>query len=169
VLTTPRTVKRYLNLYQLLRLGPALAGSGEDWRPAALLLALVVGAPRQSTRLLAAILDEPSDDRPLGDLVIHLAERVSAKHRLKSDESAEPALRDNASSGGTGVYALCRCEHCQSWERITTVIADATADSDTPANTGAYRPWVAEASRYSFYAQALGVNLRRSSSNWLRR
>ena len=71
LLPTPRAAKKLVNLYRLLRIGVpngdlgTFAGPGESapYRAAALLLAVLVGAPAVAERLLSAIHDAGPDDK----------------------------------------------------------------------------------------------------------
>jgi hypothetical protein len=119
--TTPRAAKKLLTLYQLVRYA---TGPDDDLRPAALLLALLVGAPEQTSQLLRE-LDDHAD-------TVHLAaviETLSGKHAAADHE---------------------RCAACAAWRRIRDVTEHAVA-AGVPAEVGSHRVWAREVARFSFH------------------
>jgi hypothetical protein len=119
--TTPRAAKKLLTLYQLVRYA---TGPDDDLRPAALLLALLVGAPEQTSQLLGE-LDDHAD-------AVHLAaviETLGGKHAAADHE---------------------RCAACAAWRRMRDVTEHAVA-AGVPAEVGSYRVWAREVARFSFH------------------
>lgn len=119
--TTPRAAKKLLTLYQLVRYA---TGPDDDLRPAALLLALLVGAPEQTSQLLGE-LDDHAD-------AVHLAaviETLGARHATADHE---------------------RCAACAAWRRMRDVTEHAVA-AGVPAEVGSYRVWAREVARFSFH------------------
>lgn len=150
---TPRAVKRFLNLYQLLRLTTSLRMEGEtemlgddvhgDRRAAAMLLAILVGAPRQGSELLGEMLKTDHQDSDLAELV----DTLQTRH-----------LRDANGRHGRGRQgAVGPCETCAAWLRISMVVTQKTSIEDPPTLVRDFRPWVGEVSRFSFHTEAIGL------------
>lgn len=119
--TTPRAAKKLLTLYQLVRYA---TGPDDDLRPAALLLALLVGAPEQTSQLLRE-LDDHAD-------AVHLAvviETLGGRHAAADHE---------------------RCAACAAWRRMRDVTERAVA-AGVPAEVGSHRVWAREVARFSFH------------------
>lgn len=156
---TPRAVKRFLNLYQLLRLTSGLGMEEEegilgddvhaDRRAAATLLAVLVGAPRQGTDLLTEMLSADAQADTLETLVDNL------QSRHLHDPSGPHLHRRRAATG--------RCDVCVGWRRIRDVVRPAgspegeAATSDEPLRVSDFRPWVGEVARFSFHSEAMGL------------
>lgn len=119
--TTPRAAKKLLTLYQLVRYA---TGPDDDLRPAALLLALLVGAPEQTAQLLGELDGQPD--------AVHLAaviETQGGKHAAAGHE---------------------QCAACAAWRRMRVVTEHAVA-AGVPAEVGSYRTWAREVARFSFH------------------
>ncbi len=144
--TTPRAAKKLINLYRLIRIGVpphelgAFAASrrSDPYRSAAVLLALVVGAPSVASTALAAVLDAGPDD-PLLEVLAAAAAQHQASH----------------GDGGTG-----RCPTCGTWSRLLDGLA-AAADSAVglPRPARPYQTWAAEVARFSFHTRPLWSGL----------
>lgn len=119
--TTPRAAKKLLTLYQLVRHGTA---PDADLRPAALLLALLVGAPAQTAQLLGEL-----DDRADAAHLAAVVETLGGQHAAAGHE---------------------RCTGCASWRRMKAVVDRAVA-AGAPADVGSYRGWAHEVGRLSFH------------------
>ncbi|WP_454857610.1 P-loop NTPase fold protein [Promicromonospora soli] len=137
VLSTPRAVKKLLNLYQLLRLGTHMpeharfTDEGGEHLAAGLLLALVVGAPVEAAQLFQT-LDTAHDETLLRDAV-------------------------TAAAGRHGDSRHPNCRKCTSWERVRNTV-DAALEAEglpahAPATAALYVPWVQEVSRFSFHTE----------------
>ncbi|MBG6096395.1 P-loop NTPase fold protein [Nocardioides luteus] len=156
---TPRAVKRFLNLYQLLRLTSGLGMEEEEGilgddvhaarRAAATLLAVLVGAPRQGSELLAEMLSVDAPEHTLDTLVDDL------QSRHLHDPSGPHSRRRQA---GTG-----RCNVCVGWRRIRDVVQppgspdEEGGPADGRLRVGDFRPWVGEVARFSFHSEAMGL------------
>ncbi|MFE6650416.1 hypothetical protein ACFVJS_27950, partial [Nocardioides sp. NPDC057772] len=155
---TPRAVKRFLNLYQLLRLTSGLGMEEEegilgddvhaDRRAAATLLAVLVGAPRQGTDLLAEMLTADAQGRTLDTLVDEL------QSRHLRDPSGPHQRRRQTGSG--------RCDVCVGWRRIRDVVQPSGSPAGESASAAElrvadFRPWVGEVARFSFHSEAMGL------------
>ncbi|WP_164545301.1 P-loop NTPase fold protein [Antribacter gilvus] len=119
--TTPRAAKKLLTLYQLVRYA---AGADGDLQPAALLLALLVGAPAQTAQLLGE-LDDRADSAHLSAVI----ETLGGQHASAGHE---------------------RCAACAAWRRMGAVVERAVA-AGVPAEVGSYRAWAREVARFSFH------------------
>ncbi|MCF4121507.1 KAP family NTPase [Antribacter sp. KLBMP9083] len=119
--TTPRAAKKLLTLYQLVRYA---TGPDGDPRPAALLLALLVGAPEQTAQLLGEL-----DDRADAAHLAAVIEALGGQHAAASHE---------------------RCATCAAWRRMHGVAERAVA-AGVPAEVGSYRAWAREVARFSFH------------------
>ncbi|PUB26123.1 KAP-like P-loop domain-containing protein [Promicromonospora sp. AC04] len=119
--TTPRAAKKLLTLYQLVRYA---TGPDDDPRPAALLLALLVGAPEQAAQLLGEL-----DDRPDAAHLTAVIETLGGRHASAGHE---------------------RCAACAAWRRMRGVAERAVA-AGVPAEVGSYRAWAREVARFSFH------------------
>lgn len=119
--TTPRAAKKLLTLYQLVRYA---TGPDDDPRPAALLLALLVGAPEQAAQLLDEL-----DDRPDAAHLTAVIETLGGRHASAGHE---------------------RCAACAAWRRMRGVAERAVA-AGVPAEVGSYRVWAREVARFSFH------------------
>ncbi|MGH3351273.1 MAG: P-loop NTPase fold protein [Nocardioides sp.] len=156
---TPRAVKRFLNLYQLLRLTSGLGMEEEEGilgddvhaarRAAATLLSVLVGAPRQGTELLAEMLSPDHQGHTLGALVDDLQSRHL--HDLNGPHSS----RRRATTA--------RCDVCVGWRRIHDVVQspeipdEGGADAEDALRVSEFRPWVGEVARFSFHSEAMGL------------
>lgn len=156
---TPRAVKRFLNLYQLLRLTSGLGMEEEEGilgddvhaarRAAATLLAVLVGAPRQGTELLAEMLSADAQEHTLDALVDDLQSRHL--HDVNG-----PHLRRRRAVAG-------RCEVCVGWRRIHDVVQppgspdEEAGSADDRLRVSDFRPWVGEVARFSFHSEAMGL------------
>lgn len=138
-LSTPRAVKRLLNLYQLLRLGThredhaTFAEPDGSYKQASLLLALLVGAPDQAAQYFRK-LDAASDDSDIERVLTELSEMHTAP-----DDKGRP-------------HEWCR--PCDRWEDLGLVVR-AGIHRGAPANAGSYRQWTREVSRFSFHTTLL--------------
>jgi hypothetical protein len=119
--TTPRAAKKLLTLYQLVRYA---TGPDGDLRPAALLLALLVGAPEQTAQLLGEL-----DDRADAAHLTAVIETLGGQHASAGHE---------------------RCAACAAWRRMHGVAERAVA-AGVPAEVGRYREWAREVARFSFH------------------
>ncbi|GHH65512.1 hypothetical protein [Promicromonospora soli] len=120
-MTTPRAAKKLLTLYQLVRFATRPDG---DLRPAALLLALLVGAPEQTAQLLGEL-----EDRADAAHLTAVIETLGGQHASAGHE---------------------RCAACAAWRRMHGV-AERAAAAGVPAEVGSYRAWVREVARFSFH------------------
>ncbi|MEU4386371.1 P-loop NTPase fold protein [Promicromonospora sp. NPDC023805] len=135
VVRTPRGVKKLVNLYRLVRVGPqALAdpafadpevGAG---RAVALLLAAVVGMPAAAPRLLTALSSSE------GTLPEALA-AAAARHRSEGEHEWPE-----------------RCGPCADLEWLGTEIGALLRRKQVPEAAADYRPWLSEVARYSFHS-----------------
>ncbi len=119
--TTPRAAKKLLTLYQLVRYA---TGPDGDLRPAALLLALLVGAPEQTAQLLGEL-----DDRADAAHLAAVIETLGGRHAAAGHE---------------------RCAACAAWRRMR-VVAERAVAAGVPAEVGSYRAWAHEVARFSFH------------------
>lgn len=142
VLSTPRTVKKLLNLYQLIRLGTHLPEHARftdeegEHLPAGLLLALVVGTPAQAAELFRALEMAPGEAL-FRDLVISVAGRHGGDRHPD-------------------------CHECSAWSRLCKVVDAALQTHGLPARApdtvAPYVPWAREVSRFSFHTEYLWRN-----------
>jgi hypothetical protein len=140
VVRTPRGVKKLVNLYRLVRVGPQAvyepgfadpeAGAG---RAVALLLAAVVGMPAAATWLLTAL------SSGKGTLPEALAE-AAVRHRSEGEQDHEGPER---------------CGPCADLDRLETEIAALLRRKLVPEAAADYRPWLGEVARYSFHSARL--------------
>ncbi|MEV0949520.1 P-loop NTPase fold protein [Promicromonospora sp. NPDC050249] len=140
VVRTPRGVKKLVNLYRLVRVGPqALADPefADPWlgagRAVALLLAAVVGMPAAATRLLAA-LSSGQGTLPEALAAAEARHRSEDEHDLKGPE---------------------RCGPCADLDRLGTEIEALLRRNVVPRPAADYRPWLGEVARYSFHSARL--------------
>jgi hypothetical protein len=139
VLSTPRAVKRLLNLYQLLRLGRhredhvSFAEPDGPYKEASLLMALLVGAPDEAAQYFRH-LDSASDESDIAQVLAVLSRtHAAAEHEDRPHEW---------------------CQSCDRWEDLSLVVR-AGVDRGAPANAGPYRQWTREVSRFSFHTTLL--------------
>lgn len=140
VVRTPRGVKKLVNLYRLVRVGPQAvyepdfadpeAGAG---RAVALLLAAVVGMPAAATWLLTAL------SSGQGTLPEALAE-AAVRHRSEDEQDHEGPER---------------CGPCADLDRLETEIAALLRRKLVPEAAADYHPWLGEVARYSFHSARL--------------
>ncbi|GAA2223177.1 hypothetical protein GCM10010413_15180 [Promicromonospora sukumoe] len=133
--TTPRAVKKILNLYQLLRLGRHVAGHETfdrertgGYLSAGLLLGLLVAAPAQAARIFRAL-----DDSQAGMPLPALLTNVRAEHALVRHE---------------------HCPECSIWDRLT-MMTDNALQAGAPAASDGYQDWLKEVARLSFHTEYL--------------
>ena len=131
LLPTPRAVKKLVNLYRLLRIGVPAAGlpaylADRTYQPVQVLLALLVGAPRDARTILAAILDAPAD-RTLVDLL----------------------RADDAPDGGPAWEAVAATR------RRLADLLDTLGPDLAEAVVAGYQTWTPRIARYSFHTRCL--------------
>jgi hypothetical protein len=142
IVRTPRGVKKLVNLYRLVRVGPqALADpkfadpEGGSGSAVALLLAAVVAMPEAATRLLTALATAPTQDQLLEAL-----EEAIAGHREDNDGDHDDAER---------------CGLCDDLDRLRAEVASLVSRGLVSNDAAAYRDWVNEVARYSFHSARL--------------
>jgi hypothetical protein len=128
--TTPRSVKKLLNVYRLARLGSIRDGDLNAHQILASLLALTTCTPAQGASVLDA-LAQADDERTFLDVITTLA----TEHDDDPDSS---------------------CDSCEAWRHVITAMTDISITASLPATAGACKPWIAEARRYTFHSAATG-------------
>lgn len=136
IVRTPRGVKKFVNLYRLVRVGPQATSDSTfgdpeigSSRAVALLLAAIVGMPEAATRLLTAVATAP--DR--GDLM-QVLDETAESHRAEPEHHPE------------------RCGLCPDLDRLAAEVGRLLGRSLVPDAAVVYRDWVGEVSRYSFHS-----------------
>jgi hypothetical protein len=156
LLSTPRAVKKLLNLYQLVRAGVPeddldgvfLERNTGEYREVAILLAMLVGVPSHAAILLDEILNGPaSQARDLS----HIVAALRTEHKKSHVDVNTRQVR--------------QCPACLNWHRIEAGLTAITGTSGVPSSVAAYRRWAREISRYSFHTESLWTSLTPEQQN----
>ena len=148
LVSTPRSAKRLVNVYRLLRanLGPndlARLEAG-DFRIAQLLLATLIGFPDQAPELFLDLCARDHDEI--------FWKFVETTRKTRGAPAAAPRGRKKTANGSER-----RAAH--EWSRMCTALAAIEASHAGAEEAGAFVAWVDEVSRYSFRAGHLLRNL----------
>lgn len=167
LLRTPRSTKRLLNLYQLLRAtvedfeldafidaGAAAAG----FRPTLIFMGVIIGFPEESLALMACV-DNAPDDQLWSELLATIRPQQVMSAATDTPKKSEPDGKTRKPYRSKGLERELTADEALRWLELDQALDLLRRETEFDAPVVVFKEWAARVRRYSFQA-ALEQHIR---------